>query len=373
MADDPNRSSPTPPQSKRSPWSLLGALLVLAPVAVSVVLYHTDDFHPAPIPADYFAAVAPVPERNDRILAISDRLGEGLLPGPEDLAYDEASGFLYTGCYDGWIRRVNLREEEAKVEDWAFVGGRPLGVVFAPGGDLVVAEADKGLMRVKPDGTMTMLTNEAEGVKFRLTDGVDVAIDGSIYFTDASYKYNFSEHMLDVLEGRPHGRLMSFDPSSNQTAVLARDLYFANGVSVAPDQRSVIFCETMLRRCRKYHIQGEKKGTVVDFIRDLPGLADNIRYDGQGHYWIGLSAGKTLEWDVLMKYPLLRKVLVIVEKFIKVPLAVRDSGVLKVDLEGRPLALYSDRGLALVTGGIQIGKHLYYGSLDKAYISRILI
>lgn len=99
---------------------------------------------------------------------------------------------------------------------------------------------------MSPDKKVELLTVSAEGVKFALTDGVDVAADGTIYFTDASYKYDFDNHMTDILEARPHGRLMSFDPSTRRTAVLARDLYFANGVSVAPDQSSLIYCETVM-------------------------------------------------------------------------------------------------------------------------------
>lgn len=99
---------------------------------------------------------------------------------------------------------------------------------------------------MKPDKEVQLLTNEAEGVKFGLTDGVDVASDGIIYFTDASYKYDLRAPILDILEGRPHGRLLSFDPSSNRTSVLLRDLYFANGVVLSPGQQSLIFCETVV-------------------------------------------------------------------------------------------------------------------------------
>lgn len=93
---------------------------------------------------------------------------------------------------------------------------------------------------------MKTLTDEAEGVKFKLTDGVDVAADGMIYFTDASYKYNLKDHVADILEGRPHGRLMSYDPSTHRTTVLVRDLFFANGVAVSTDQSCVIFCESVM-------------------------------------------------------------------------------------------------------------------------------
>jgi len=100
---------------------------------------------------------------------------------------------------------------------------------------------------VTPERKVELLTDTAAGLKFKLTDGVDVAADGTVYFTDSSYKYNLANHMTDILEARPHGRLMSFDPATGRTAVLARGLYFANGVAVSPDQASLIYCETVMR------------------------------------------------------------------------------------------------------------------------------
>ena len=44
------------------------------------------------------------------------------------------------------------------------------------------------MLKVSPDRKVELLTDSAEGLKFALTDGVDVAADGTIYFTDASYK-----------------------------------------------------------------------------------------------------------------------------------------------------------------------------------------
>ncbi|XBJ09772.1 hypothetical protein VPH35_014785 [Triticum aestivum] len=346
-------------------------LLVLAPVVISVALYSPKDFSPAELPPEHsFGPDVSAPRHDARVLAASERIGEGLLPGPEDLAYDAAGGWLYTGCADGWVRRVSVPGGD--VEDWAYTGGRPLGVVLAGDGGLVVADADKGLLKVRPDKTVEMLTDAAEGLKFALTDGVDIAADGTIYFTDASYKYSLADHFLDVLEARPHGRLMSFDPSTRRTSVLARDLYFANGVAVAPDQDSLIFCETVMRRCSRYHIRGDKAGTVESFIDSLPGLPDNIRYNGEGRYWIALSAGRTLQLDVLMWSPLVRKLVYMVGKYVMaVPQGLRDSGTMSVALNGEPATMYTDPGLALATGWLKVGGYLYYGSLASSYISRV--
>ena len=40
--------------------------------------------------------------------------------------------------------------------------------------------------------------------------------------------------------------------------------------------------------CKKYYIQGPNKGKIDKFC-DLPGMPDNIHYDGQGQYWIALA------------------------------------------------------------------------------------
>ena len=93
---------------------------------------------------------------------------------------------------------------------------------------------------------MKLLTEEAEGVKFKLINGLDVAEDGIIYFTDASHKYGFHEFMWDILEANPNGRLLSYDPHTNHTKVLLRDLYYANGVALSPDQTYLVFCETLV-------------------------------------------------------------------------------------------------------------------------------
>ncbi|XP_058090688.1 protein STRICTOSIDINE SYNTHASE-LIKE 5-like [Magnolia sinica] len=353
-------------------WPTL-LFLGVVPVAIAILLYRADRFDPAPLPDHGSWPSRAVPARNDRILKVAEKLGDGLLHGPEDMAYDAEAHVLYTGCYDGWIKKVTLADvaSSVTVDNWVHVGGRPLGVALGLHKDLIVADANKGLLRVTTEGTVELLTNEAEGLKFHLTDGVDVASDGMIYFTDASHKYSLDVHMMDIMEGRPYGRLMSFDPSTKKTQVLVRGLYFANGVALSPQHDFLVFCETVLRRCRKYHIQGEKKGSVDDFVDNLPGYPDNIRCDGDGHFWIGIATGRTLFYDSMMMNPFIRKTVVIIEKFVKMPHMQQDGGVLEVSLEGEPLALYSDPALFGVTGGLKVRNHLYYGLLAGSYIGRI--
>nr|XP_029145727.1 protein STRICTOSIDINE SYNTHASE-LIKE 7 [Arachis hypogaea] len=272
-------------------------IVLLLPVVIAAVLFRLDPFEPVLLPAHEISRpnlVAGTLARNDNMRRGSEVVGNGRVAGPEDLVYDVATNVVYTGCRDGWIKRVKLSDDSVSgsevVEDWVNTGGRPLGVALDHGGALIVGDANKGLLRITKDKKVELLTDEVDGLKFKLTDGVDVAKDGTIYFTDASYKYSLKEHFLDLLEGKPHGRFMSYDPKTKKTKVLVHNLYFPNGVAVSPDQQFIIFCESVLMKCKKYYIEGPKKGSVEKFCDNLPGYPDNIHYDEQGQYWIGLGS-----------------------------------------------------------------------------------
>ncbi|KAM5546939.1 protein STRICTOSIDINE SYNTHASE-LIKE 5-like [Rosa sericea] len=380
MPKSSNQDSPSSAtQSTRrssSSWPLnILFFSILLPVAAAVVLYQLDSFDPAPLPLHELSEqVAAAPSRNAHMLKGSEFLGVGALARPEDVAYDSKSGLIYTGCADGWIKRVKLNESAADsvVENWVNTGGRPFGLAHGHNGELLVADGEKGLLRIDEDRAVELLTDEAEGVKFKLTDCVDIAKDGMIYFTDASYKNSVEDFIWEFLEGRPHGRLLSYNPSTKETKVLVRDLYFANGVAISPDQNYVIFCETFMKRCRKYYLQGEKKGSIENFIDNLPGSPDNIRYDGEGHYWIAIPMGTSAILNKALGYRFIRKGMAIVEKYIvSRPYKEKNSGVMAVNLEGEPTAHYSDPDLSLITSGIKIGNYLYCGSVLYPYIIRL--
>lgn len=59
-----------------------------------------------------------------------------------------------------------------------------------------------------------MLTDNYKGQKFSFLNNLDVAKDGRVYFTDSSTKYNLHGFLLDMLEGKPYGRVYMYDPST---------------------------------------------------------------------------------------------------------------------------------------------------------------
>ncbi|KAK8673344.1 hypothetical protein V6N13_111687 [Hibiscus sabdariffa] len=339
MPTDPNA-----PHAKSWPLLPLFFSALVLPVVAAILVYQLDSFDAAPMPLHELTHPFDPPLlRNERILQGAELLGAGKFQGPEDFAYDSTSQVIYTGTADGWIKRVWLNGSagETVVEDWVNTGGRPLGIALGLNNELIVADAYKGLLNVSRDGDVEVLADEAGGVKLKLTDGVDVAKDGTVYFTDASYKYSLHQFFLDIME-----------------------------VAVSPLQDSVVFCETAMRRCRKYYIQGNKKGQVEKFIDNLPGLVDNIEYD-EGHYWIGLPTENTGFWDLALRYPMVRKAAAVAERWMGRPRMEKNGGVLSVDVNGKPVAHYQDVGLSMVTIGIKIKNHLYLGSFMSPYIVRL--
>ncbi|KAL6498093.1 yls2-like [Orobanche gracilis] len=76
-------------------------------------------------------------------------------------------------------------------------------------------------------------------------------------------------------------------------------------------------------------------------------------------------------WELFQRYPFIRKVIAIVERYIWRPRTEKNGGVIAVDLDGKPTAHYYDPDVFLISSGIKIGEHLYCGSLVFPYILRL--
>eukprot|EP01018_Ginkgo_biloba_P019167 Gb_04153 [translate_table: standard] len=110
----------------------------------------------------------------------------------------------------------------------------------------------------------------------------------------------------------------------------------------------------------------------VSFIDNLPGFPD-IRYDRQGTFWIAFPTSRGLLWKLIPKYPSLRRVLVFLLRLMPGSNfgTVKENGILTVDKDGRPIALYSHPKLTHITSGLKIRNSLYFGSLSQNYIGRL--
>jgi sugar lactone lactonase YvrE len=304
------------------------------------------------------------------LLASVERLGEGAGIGPEDVAVDD-QGRIYGGMEDGRI--IRFQSDGSQPELLADTGGRPLGLHFDDSGNLIVADAHRGLLSVDPEGSITVLTTEADGVPFAFTNDVDVAADGTIYFSDASNKFSFENFLEDLLEHRPNGRLMAYDPQNKTTRVLIDDLHFANGVALTPDQAAVIVVEMGKYRVWKHWLSGPREGQSEIIIDNLPGFPDGISSNGRGIFWLPLVSPRLEDQDTIMlPRPFLRKIMMRLPQSL-LPEAENYGFVLGIDHEGNVVHNLQDPSASFsqITSVQEHEGMLYLGSLVEDAIGRL--
>ena len=328
-----------------------------------------------PVPAAPVAWTPPAPpvlagpyEPNTRLAAVA-RLGAGAGYAPEEPAFD-AAGRLYAGMGDGRIMRFNA--DGSQPELFINTGGRPLGLTFDKSGNLIVADAVKGLLSIDRNGAVTVLSTGADGRPFHCPNDLDIAADGTIYFTDASDKFPLTVYTYDIVEHQPHGRLLAYDPATKRTRLVLDHLHFANGVAVSPDQTFVLVCETGMYRVLRVWLTGAKRGQADTFIENLPGFPDNIASNGRDKFWLALVTPRNRLLDRLMPHPFLRRIVLRLPHVLQ-PAPERYSFVLGLGPDGQVVENLQDPAghFAEISSALEHDGQLYFGSIGEDAIGRL--
>jgi sugar lactone lactonase YvrE len=304
---------------------------------------------------------------------------------PEDVALDTQSR-IYAGITDGRI--IRLEADGTRPEVFANTEGRPLGLAFDAAGNLIVADAIKGLLSITPAGQVSVLTTTADGIPLGWANDLDVATDGTIYFTDASTKFPLSKLTADLLEHQPHGRLLAYDPKTRITRTILSRLLFANGVAVSPDQSFVLVVETGAYRVRRVWLnkvptqivnaqtktspENSEYETSDIFIDNLPGFPDGISSNGQDRFWLALVNPRDQTLDKLLPHPFLRKIVFRLPQFLQ-PAPKRFGFVLGLDVNGRVVENLQDGSAqcyARIANAVEHNGSLYLGSIGENAVGR---
>ncbi len=315
---------------------LLGALTALILIAVVYLALW-------PVPVDPVAWQPPAdrgyvdPFAPNDLLAPAAAIDLGEYESPEDATL--GPGGIYMTTVNGAILKLDHRG----ITEFARPGGKPLGIVAAADGSLVVANAYDGLQRIRPDASVETLVDSIDGEPLVYANNVDIGPDGTIYFSESSRKFGAREYggsyeasLLDILEHGGHGRVFRFDPAKRTVETLMTGLNYANGVAVSADGAFLLVAETGTYRIHKLHLTGAAAGTSEVLLDNLPGFPDNITRGLQDRFWVGFAAPRNALVDRLADKPFLRKIVQ------RLPAAVRPkaepfSHVIAIDRDGNVL------------------------------------
>ncbi|CAI5443317.1 unnamed protein product [Caenorhabditis angaria] len=337
----------------------------------------------------------------NRLLEKAEHILENQIVGPESFVVEKDA--IYATIYDAKvIKIVNGKivsqvsySERAKffrdcgnfeAEDTC---GRPLGIrkLSENSQKFVVADAYLGVFVVDFSDEQNPTTSQIldskkpiEGFAPKFLNDLDVLNEDEIILSDSSTKYPRKQFMPLILEQNPNGRIIHLKISTKTAKVLISGLYFPNGVQLTSDKQSILFSECSMARIKKLDL---KSKNVEMFVKNLPGMPDNIRKTERNTYWVGLAAIRHSATpsliDKLGSVPGIRQFLIdiIPSKFWETILHTfrkSHSIVVEIDENGRIIRSLHDLTGKIVGDVSQVAEfegYLYFGSFNSPFLAKL--
>lgn len=350
--------------------------------------------------------------KNGKLKKIYERIPENqepLLKGHETILFDNSGAMFALAEGSKLISITNIVEDsddstilKADVNEVAYLGvGRPLGAQFAKDGSLIVADVILGLLKVSfPKNREPVV--EVLATRVKLSDGTwsriifadDVAIGpktGIIYFSDATdiapdrlvngdWDVMYASRLNGMLGSRT-GRLLSYDPKTQQVEILADGFSFANGIGIDKDETYVAMSESLGMHFWKYNLTGPKKGkleVLANGFLGMTGIPDGASCSHKtGKCYASFASGKPSIFNFLellspFADQMVRNLLLPLPKFLA-PDTKRYGGCIEVDPKkpGKITRLFQDpygKDITDLHGVTVHNEKLYFGSLHNDFI-----
>lgn len=311
---------------------------------------------------------------------------------------------------------TNDRVVDTKV--WSNLGiGRPLGGRFASDNTLYIADAALGLTRLrqyeKPTShvellvsTVTVLTENGTTYESPLLYVNAVAIGpktGNVYFTDSTdiapdriYKNGhwvwdtMFASKLDLIRGKPMGRVCEYNPKTKQVRVLADGIYFANGIAVDPvHEEWIVVAETFGTRMLQYTLPPRSSSTTLlkpsDYLQPhslvdpMTGYVDNADcavVKGTSYCFGAIISAFSPIHRFYTKLPLalellVRNLLLLVPRSMAPKVHPTYTGIVRINMVTQHVDYIQDptaSDVQLISGVTVKGNELYLGSLTNDHI-----
>ncbi len=360
---------------KKSKTSLALSLPII--FIVSMILLESCAIHPLAWKPETKPLFTGSLSFNEKLSAI-EKISLNGWYGPEDIVFD-TEGNLYCGVhskeYDFSDGRILKIDQSGKVEIFLNTNSWVSGLHFDTKGNLIALSHKLGLISIAPDKTVTVLADKDDkGRPFLIPNGLDIASDGKIYFSNTSSEsaYNVKYGRKLILELRPTGGLYCYNPTTHKVETLIDGTYFGNGVVLNQDESHLLMTETEKYRILRYWLKGDRVGKLDVFMDNLPGFPNGISIRDNGSYWLGFSTKRNDALDNIHPKPGMKKFVYGLPNFLQ-PKQELFGMVLNISEEGKVIStLFDTTGkFTPETGAVKEYKgHLYIGGDIVPYIGK---
>ncbi|KAJ9526807.1 hypothetical protein QJQ45_017455 [Haematococcus lacustris] len=156
-------------------------------------------------------------------------------------------------------------------------------------------------------------------------------------------------YLRGVYSGQATGRVMAYFPNNGSIHVLAKGMWFSNGVALSADESFLLVAETNMFRLLKLWLKGPKAGMLELAVDRLPGFPDGVTRSHDGGFWVALPSPRNQLFQML-QYRSIRTLMAYLPASMRPPLPMWGA-VIKVDADGkitRFLADMSGRHVAFI-------------------------
>lgn len=297
--------------------------------------------------------------------------------GPEDIIMDQ-QGNLYCGVHkspedfsNGKILKIS---PSGGIEIFYDAGSWVAGLHFDQQDNLIALSHKEGLISISPNKEVTRLASKDEkGRAFLIPNGLDIASDGMIYFSntsdESSYHIKYGRKL--ILELRPKGALYQYNPESQQVRTLIDGTFFGNGVVLSQNEEFLLMTETTKYRVLRYWLKGSRKGETEVFVDNLPGFPNGISIRPDGSFWLGFTTLRNDALDNIHSQRGMKKLVYALPEFMQ-PQQALFGMVMNLSDQGEILEmLYDPSGLKVPEAGAvkEYNGNLYLGGDIVPYIS----